>query len=80
VPFRSVAVDPSVTPLGSVAYLTATLPDGERWSGLAVAMDSGAAIKGRDRIDLFVGAGERARAIAGSLQARGRIVWLAPRA
>jgi len=80
VPYRSVAVDPHAAPLGSVGLLVAELPDGGRLRQLVVAIDTGAAIRGAGRIDLFVGAGSGARDVAGLLRARAEIAWLAPRA
>ena len=76
VPYRSVAVDPAVTPLGSVGWLQAPLPDGTTFSQLVVAMDRGAAIRGPDRLDLFTGRGPKAETLAGMLRARGQVVWL----
>lgn len=76
VPMRSVAVDPDVTPLGSVGLLEAPLPNGTTFRRAVVAMDTGAAIRGQGRIDLFTGAGSEAGALAGVLRARGRIRWL----
>ncbi len=76
VPMRSVAVDPDVTPFGSVGLLEAPLPDGTTFRGAVVAMDAGAAIRGPGRIDLFTGAGSEAGALAGVLRARGRVRWL----
>jgi membrane-bound lytic murein transglycosylase A len=78
VALRSVAVDPEVTEPGSVGRLAAQLPDGTSIAALVVAMDSGAAIKGSGRVDLFLGSGERAEAIAGELRSRGEIRWLRP--
>ena len=47
----TVAVDPSVIPLGSELYITSL--DGKEWVyGLAVAEDTGSLIQGK-RIDLF---------------------------
>lgn len=61
-PFRSVAVDPEVVPLGSVLRIQETigmrLPGGRRHNGIWHAVDIGGAIK-KDRIDLFVGDGDR---------------------
>lgn len=61
-PFRSVAVDPEVVPLGSVIKIQETigmrLPGGRRHNGIWHAIDIGGAIK-KDRIDLFVGDGDR---------------------
>ncbi|MBS1985839.1 MAG: hypothetical protein JST16_16895 [Bdellovibrionales bacterium] len=62
VPFHTIAVDPQRIPLGSVVRIPETvgmkLPDGSVHNGLWKAEDIGSAIK-NDRIDLFVGAGER---------------------
>jgi membrane-bound lytic murein transglycosylase A len=78
VPLRSVAVDPEVTEPGSVGRLATRLPDGTSLTALVVAMDSGAAIKGSGRLDLFLGSGDRAEAIAGELRSPGEIRWLRP--
>ncbi len=76
VPMRSVAVDPRVTPLGAVGLLEAPLPGGSMLQRVVVAMDTGAAIRGATRIDLFTGAGDDAENLAGVLRARGQIRWL----
>jgi 3D (Asp-Asp-Asp) domain-containing protein len=58
VPFRTLAVDPSVVPLGTVVYVPALdgvrLPSGETHDGLCLAQDTGQGIEGR-RVDIFVG-------------------------
>ena len=64
VPDRSVAVDPTVIPLGSVLVIQTTLADGTRLNRIVAAVDIGGAIKGR-RMDLYMGAGEDALARAG---------------
>jgi len=79
VPYRSVAVDPALVPLGSIGHLRVPLPTGETFSALVVAMDTGTAIKGPGRIDLFCGPDERAARIAGELRHPGQLVWLEPR-
>ncbi|MCM2322128.1 MAG: 3D domain-containing protein [Oligoflexia bacterium] len=57
-PFRTIAVDPSRIPLGSLVRIDETvgmvLPDGTVHDGLWRAEDIGSAIKG-DRIDIFIG-------------------------
>jgi 3D (Asp-Asp-Asp) domain-containing protein len=60
-PFRSIAVDPSVFPLGRWYYVAAldglTLPAphaGAKHDGCVRADDTGGAVKGND-VDLFVG-------------------------
>ena len=75
-PFHSVAVDPSALPFGGVFYLEVPIPGHGTLKTLVVAQDKGAAIKGRNRIDLYMGRGERAGRIAGTLKARGRLVLL----
>jgi len=58
VPFRSVAVDPRLIPLGSVLYVPEAagtpLEDGSLHDGVFVADDVGSAVRGR-RLDFFVG-------------------------
>jgi len=76
VPYRSVAVDPGVTPLGSIGRLQVALPDGRELAQLVIAMDAGAAIRGRGRLDLFLGADRPAAEVAGLLRATGSIAWL----
>lgn len=60
VPFRSVAIDPAIVPLGSRIRIAETvgmpLPGGGTHDGIWLATDAGPQIAG-DRIDLFVGAG-----------------------
>ncbi|MFP6664742.1 MAG: MltA domain-containing protein [Deltaproteobacteria bacterium] len=76
VAWRSVAADPAVTPPGSLGRLRAKLPDGRSLDLLVVAMDSGAAIRGPGRLDIFLGTGEEAFALAGILRAPATIDWL----
>ena len=58
IPFRTLAVDPTVVPLGTVVYVPALdgirLPSGETHDGLCIAQDTGQGIEGR-RVDIFVG-------------------------
>jgi membrane-bound lytic murein transglycosylase A len=79
VPWRSVAVDPKVVPLGSIGRLVVPLPDGSTFDALVIAMDTGTAITGAGRLDLFCGADERGERIAGELRHPGTITWLEPR-
>jgi membrane-bound lytic murein transglycosylase A len=82
---RSVAVDPSVIPLGTVAFLRTRQPvidrDGrlQRWRTLdrfVFPQDSGAAIRGGSRVDLFLGDSERARHTAGLMREKGSLYIL----
>ena len=65
VPFRSVAVDRRIVPIGTQLIIEETrgmmLPDGKRHDGVWYAVDTGGRIKNH-RIDLFVGAGKNALA------------------
>jgi 3D (Asp-Asp-Asp) domain-containing protein len=62
VPFRSVAVDPTVVPIGSSIYIPlavgAKLPDGTIHDGMFKAVDIGSAIKNK-RIDMFTEFGDK---------------------
>ncbi|HEY0835384.1 MAG TPA: MltA domain-containing protein [Azospirillum sp.] len=82
VPGRSLAVDPSHVPLGVPLWLElkeAPVPGGEL-KRLVVAQDTGGAIKGAVRGDLFWGPGTDAAEAAGVMKARGRYTMLVPRA
>lgn len=81
-PGRSLAVDRRYLPLGVPLWLATTLPypDGERpFARLVVAQDTGGAIRGPLRADLFLGAGPKAEWIAGHLKHPGRLWLLLPR-
>jgi len=67
-PMRSVAVDRSYIPLGSMLYLSAKTKAFEN-PKIVFAQDTGGAIKGAVRADLFVGFGSEAAKIAGELKA-----------
>jgi membrane-bound lytic murein transglycosylase A len=71
----SVAADPAFIPLGAPVVLSL---DRAEPNGLWIAQDTGGAIKGANRVDTFWGAGERARAVAGGMSARGSALVLLP--
>jgi membrane-bound lytic murein transglycosylase A len=80
---RSLAVDPHYIPLGAPVWLETTAPWPEGPGPLRrmmVAQDSGGAIDGPVRGDVFWGTGERAEAVAGRMRSEGRYVVLLPRA
>ncbi|KPP94328.1 murein transglycosylase A [Erythrobacter sp. HL-111] len=74
-PRASVAADPRFVPLGAPVWLDL---DRDEADGLWIAQDSGGAIKGANRFDTFWGAGEEARAIAGTMSGRGEAFVLLP--
>lgn len=78
-PQISVAADPAFIPLGAPLLVETTLPGDLPLKALMVAQDTGGAIKGANRIDLFRGSGDKARAEAGAQAAKARIVVLLPR-
>ena len=78
-PQRSMAVDPSFVPLGLPLWLETTDGQGEPFQRLMVAQDTGGAIKGPVRGDVFWGAGDMAGAQAGTMQSRGRYYLLLPK-
>ena len=73
---RSVAVDPDFTPLGAPVWVE---KDGQNpIRSLMVAQDTGAAIKGPQRADIFYGTGRDAGQVAGAVKDGGRMVVLLP--
>ena len=73
---RSIAVDPGFTPLGAPVWLE---KDGATpIRRLMIAQDTGSAIKGAQRADIFFGTGDAAGQAAGMLRDRGRMVVLLP--
>jgi membrane-bound lytic murein transglycosylase A len=80
-PGRSLAVDPSFVPFGVPVWLDTTDPaQPQPLRRLVVAQDTGGAIKGPVRGDLFWGAGEDAELRAGLMKQTGRYYLLLPRA
>ena len=79
-PRISVAADPAFIPLGAPLRVTTTLTGNRPFRALMVAQDTGGAIKGANRIDLFMGAGAAARTDAGAQAAAAQIAILLPNA
>jgi membrane-bound lytic murein transglycosylase A len=79
-PLGSMAVDTSLHPLGVPMFVQTKAPGlGGDWSGLLVAQDTGGAIKGAVRGDIFFGTGPQAGERAGTMNAPGRLWVLLPR-
>jgi membrane-bound lytic murein transglycosylase A len=78
---RSLAVDPKFMPLGVPLWLDITAPGASagRLRRLVVAQDTGGAIRGPVRGDLFCGTGAEAGALAGAMQQRGSYWLLLPK-
>jgi len=66
-PNRSIAVDRRYIPLGTMLYLNSKI-DEKNISRLVIAQDTGGAIKGAVRADMFLGFGDEAMNTAGKLK------------
>ncbi|WP_237059199.1 murein transglycosylase A [Loktanella sp. M215] len=75
-PGRSIAVDPAITLLGAPVWIEKDGVDPMR--RLMVAQDTGSAIKGAQRADVYYGTGVAAGAAAGAVKDGGRMVVLMP--
>ncbi|MDO6729799.1 MltA domain-containing protein [Marinovum sp. 2_MG-2023] len=73
---RSIAVDPSIVRLGSPVWIEKDGADPLR--RLMIAQDTGSAIKGAQRADVFFGTGDAAGRAAGKLRDPGRLLVLMP--
>jgi membrane-bound lytic murein transglycosylase A len=75
-PGYSIAADRRFVPLGAPVYLATTMPASDAaLERLVVAQDTGGAIRGAVRADLFWGSGPEAGAAAGRMRQQGRM-WL----
>lgn len=80
---RSLAADARVYPPGALVFIRTDLPERMHVdlarSRLAVIQDTGSAIVGAGRLDLFVGTGDAAGSIAGELRAPTQLYFFLPR-
>lgn len=86
---RSIAVDRRSIPLGSPVWLSTQLPNlpktrdntlkDNSFAQLVFAQDTGGAIKGNARADLFWGSGEEAEYYAGKMRQSGLLYLLIPK-
>jgi membrane-bound lytic murein transglycosylase A len=75
-PMRTIAVDPAFVPLGAPVWIE---KDGDTpMRRLMIAQDTGSAIKGAQRADVFFGTGDAAGRAAGRLRDPGRMIVLLP--
>jgi membrane-bound lytic murein transglycosylase A len=85
-PDRSVALDAAHYPPGILGMLTGIRPhlnksakiSWQPFSRLVTHQDSGAAIKGPQRLDLYIGSGEQAGQVAGLMKEKGSFAILIP--
>jgi membrane-bound lytic murein transglycosylase A len=84
VPGRSIAVDRALHVYGTPFFIEADLPiatgkSTTKFRRLVIAEDTGSAIVGPARADIYFGAGSEAARIAGRIKSTGRFVMLLPR-
>jgi membrane-bound lytic murein transglycosylase A len=85
-PEASIAIDEHLHPLGVPFFVTANAPDADpskpdrALDRLFVAQDTGGAIKGAARADVFWGFGHDAESIAGRMKSSGQMFVLLPKA
>jgi membrane-bound lytic murein transglycosylase A len=83
-PGRSIAVDRHLHLYGTLFWIEAELPIASevpetKFRRLMVAQDTGSAIVGPSRADIYFGAGEEAGLVGGRIKQPGRFVMLVPR-
>jgi len=76
---RSLAVDATFLPLGAPIFIETTEGKGAQLRRLMVAQDTGGAIKGPLRADVYWGGGPESEALAGPMKSPGRLFLLLPR-
>ena len=84
VPGRSIAIDRALHAYGTPFFIAAELPianekSGTKFRRLMVGQDTGSAIVGPARADIYFGAGAEAGSMAGRIKNPGRFVMLVPR-
>lgn len=76
---RSVAMDTDIYTLGLPVYVNTNLSDGRKFQRLMIAQDTGSAIKGWIRADIFFGKGDEAYKYAHGQHAQGEMFILMPK-
>ncbi|MEO1103866.1 MAG: MltA domain-containing protein [Pseudomonadota bacterium] len=79
VPWRSLAVDRSRIALGTPVFVETIVPRRGPLNTVMIAEDTGSAIVGPARGDIFMGSGEEAGALAGDMKAEARLTVIVPR-
>ncbi len=84
VPERAIAIDYGLYPYGAPVWIETTLPHTKHphahaYHRLMMAQDTGGAIRGAIRADVFFGRGQRAEELAGSMNQKGKYYMLFPK-
>ena len=80
-PFRSIAIDSDLMPYGFPFWIETKIEEGNRktkFRRLVISQDTGSAIKGAVRADIFFGDNERAEELASKMNFEGRYYILLP--
>ncbi len=84
-PWRSIASDQRLFPLGTLAWIECEKPlfdaqnsitGWEKFGRFVLNQDTGGAIRGADRVDLFTGHGEFNERVAGNMKQKGALYFL----
>ena len=84
-PWRSIATDPRLFPPGALAFIECEKPlfdqekrinGWEKFGRFVLNQDTGGAIRGADRVDLFTGRGELSELVAGNMKQKGALFFL----
>jgi len=84
-PFRSIATDSRLFPKGSLCFIETKIPvfdeqqkiiEWNKFSAFVLNQDTGGAIKGAGRVDLFCGYGPQAELVAGHMKQQGKLYFL----
>ncbi|MDR0803929.1 MAG: MltA domain-containing protein [Rickettsiales bacterium] len=76
---RSIAVDDSIYTIGMPVWVETNLSDGRQFKKLMIAQDTGGAIKGWVRADIFFGTGDEAYQVAHGQHAQGKMYIFIPK-
>lgn len=77
-PLRSIAVDRTIHTFGTPFFIQSDNINGAQFKRLLIAQDTGSAIVGPARADIFFGTGEVAGELAGGVKSRGNFIVLVP--
>lgn len=83
-PYHTIATDKTIFPRASVTFIDTSLPkrDGlgrisyAPYAGFALDQDTGSAIRSPGRVDVFLGTGSEAEALAGTTRFEGKLYYL----
>lgn len=76
---RSIAMDDSIYTLGLPVYINTSLSDGRKFQRLMIAQDTGSAIRGWIRADIFFGTGDEAYKYAHGQHSQGEMFIFMPK-